>query len=75
MYIRYCKSMEILYGKEISNIWAEFVGKALHYLCIVVQCVKLSFIIKNFEKWREVIALNFSNFVLKRYWKSMENDF
>jgi len=25
-------------------------GKALHYLCIVVQCAKLSFIIKNFEK-------------------------
>jgi len=30
--------------------------------------------IKNFEKLREVMALNFLNFVLKRYWKSMEND-
>ena len=50
-------------------------GKTLHYLCSVVQCVKLSFMNKNFEKWREVIVLNFSNLVLKRYWKSMENDF
>jgi len=26
------------------------VDKELHYLCNVVQCVKLSFIIENFEK-------------------------
>jgi len=25
-------------------------GKALHYLCSVVQCVKFSFMIKKFEK-------------------------
>jgi len=25
-------------------------GKALHYLCSVMQCVKLSFMIKNFKK-------------------------
>jgi len=25
-------------------------GKALHYSCSVVQCVKLSFVIKIFEK-------------------------
>jgi len=25
-------------------------GKAVHYLCSVMQCVKLSFMIKNFEK-------------------------
>jgi len=31
--------------------------------------------IKNFEKWREAVVLNFLNLVLKRYWKSMENDF
>jgi len=30
--------------------------------------------IKNFEKLREVMVLNFFNLVLKRYWKSMEND-
>ena len=50
-------------------------GKALHYLCSVMQCVKLSFMIKNFIKWREVMVLNCLNLVLKRYWKSMENNF
>jgi len=25
-------------------------GKVLHYLCSVMQCVKLSFMIKKFEK-------------------------
>jgi len=49
-------------------------GKALHYLCSVMQCVKLSFMTRNFEKWRQVLVLNFLNLVLKRYWKSMEND-
>jgi len=24
--------------------------KAVHYLCSVMQCIKLSFMIKNFEK-------------------------
>jgi len=50
-------------------------GKAINYLCSIEQCVKLSFMIKNFEKWREVMVLNFYNLVLKRCWKSMENDF
>jgi len=50
-------------------------GKAIHYLCSGMQCVKLSFMIKNFEKWREVMVLKFFNLVLKRYWKSMENNF
>ena len=44
-------------------------GKALHYLCSVMQCVKLSFMIKNVEKWREVMVLNFLNLVVKRYRK------
>jgi len=47
-------------------------GKALH--CSTMQCVKLSFMIKNFEKWREVMVLNLLDLALKRYWKSMEND-
>jgi len=50
-------------------------GKAIHYLCSVQQCAKLSFTIKNFEKWRDVMVLNYLNLVLKRYWKSMEKDF
>jgi len=37
------------------------------HLCSVMQCVKLSFMIKNFEKLREVMVLNFFNLVLKRY--------
>jgi len=44
-------------------------GKALQYLCSVVQCVKLCCMIKNFKKRREVMVLNFSNFVLKKYGK------
>jgi len=39
--------------------------KALHYLCSVMQCVKLSFMTRNFEKWRKVMVLNFLNLVLK----------
>ena len=50
-------------------------AKAIHFLCSVMQSVKLSFIINNFEKWREVMVLNLLNLVLKRYGKSMENDF
>jgi len=42
-------------------------GKALQYLCSVVQCVKLCCMIKNFKKRREVMVLNFSNFVLNKY--------
>jgi len=44
-------------------------SKALHYLCNVTQCVKLSFMIKNFDKCREAVVLNFLNLVLK----SVEN--
>jgi len=47
-------------------------GKALHYLCSVMQCIKLSFMITNFKKWREVMVLNFLNLVLKgieKLWK------
>jgi len=42
-------------------------GKAVHYLCSVIKCAKLSFIIKDFKKLREVMILNFFNLVLKRY--------
>ena len=42
--------------------------KAKH-LCGVMQCVKLSFIIKNLKKLREVMVLNFFNLVLKKYGK------
>jgi len=51
--------MEILNGKEILL-------KAKH-LCSVIQCVKLSFMVNNFEKLREVMVLNFCNLVLTRY--------
>jgi len=34
-------------------------GKALRYLCSVMQCAKLTFMIKNFGKGREVMVLNF----------------
>jgi len=44
-------------------------GKALYYLCSVVQCVKLSFMIKNFEKGTVVMVLNFFDLVLKKYGK------
>jgi len=47
-------------------------GKALHYLCNVMLCVKLSFMIKNFKKWREAVVLNL-NLALKMYWKILEN--
>jgi len=40
-------------------------GKALHYLGSVMQCAKLSFMIKNLTK-REVMVLNL-NLVVKRY--------
>jgi len=42
-------------------------GKALHYLCSVMQCVKSSFMIKNFEKRREVMLLYFLKLILERY--------
>jgi len=43
-------------------------GKALQYLCSVMGCAKLSFMIKKLGKWREVVVLNF-NLVLKKYGK------
>jgi len=44
---------------------------AKHFIikCSVLQCAKLSFMIKNLEKCREGMILNFSNLVLKRYGK------
>jgi len=70
MYIRYWKSMDLLNGKEISSIWAEFYWRqSTSFLCSVMQCVKLSFMIKNFEKCREAVVLNFLNLVLKKYGK------
>ena len=50
-------------------------GKALRHLCSIMWCVKLSFMIKNFEKWTEIMVSNILNLVLERYWKSVENDF
>jgi len=50
-------------------------GKAVHCLCSVMQCVKIEFMIKNIEKWRELTVLNLLNLVSKRFGKSMENDF
>jgi len=50
-------------------------GKALHSLCSVLQCVKFSFVIKNFEKLRKVVEFNFFNLVSKRCCESMENNF
>ena len=67
MCIRYWKSVEVLYGKEISSIWAEFCWRQSN--SIFMQCVKSSFMIKNFEKWREVMILNLWNLVLKRFKK------
>jgi len=54
---------------EVSE---QILLKAKH-LCSVTQFVKLSFMIKIFGKWREVMVLNFQNLALKRHWKSMEN--
>jgi len=50
--------------KSQVSEWNFTVGTVLHYLC-VVQCVKLSFIIKIF-------GINFSNLVLIRYCKRIE---
>jgi len=44
-------------------------GKVLHYLCSVMLCLKLSFMIKKFEKRKEVMVLTFLNLVLKKYGK------
>jgi len=44
-------------------------SKALHCLCSVVQYAKLSFMVKNFEKRREVMVLNFFNLALQMYGK------
>ena len=37
----------------------------------VLKFVKLSYRIKNFEKWREVMVMNFFELVLKRFGKSI----
>jgi len=44
-------------------------GKEVHYLCRVMKCGNLSFMIKNFRNLREVMLLNFLNLVLKKYGK------
>jgi len=54
--------MEILNGEEIKYL-SRILLKAKH-LCSVIQCVKLSFMIKNFENLREVMVLNFCSLVL-----------
>jgi len=43
--------MEILNGKK-SEVSEQNVAedRAIHYLCSVIQCVKSSFMIKNFKK-------------------------
>jgi len=46
--------MEILNGKAIEVSEQNFTeGKAVHYLCSVMQCAKLSSMIENFKKSRE----------------------
>ena len=63
-------------GKRFEASEQNFAeDKAIHSLCSVMKCAKLSFMSKNFKKLREVMVLNFFNLVLKRYWKTMENDF
>jgi len=44
--------MAILNSKKISEESEQNFteGEALHFLCSVMQCVKLSFMIKDFEK-------------------------
>ena len=70
MYIRYWKSIEIQNGKKSEVCEQNFTErKAIHYLYRVEQCAKLSFMIKNFQKWRGVMVLNFFNVVLKMYGK------
>jgi len=49
-------------------------GKAHYHLCSVMQYGKSCFMKKNFEKLR-VVVLNFSNLVLERYCRNMENYF
>jgi len=43
--------MEILNGKEIEVSEHNFAeGKAVHYLCSIMQCIKMSFVVKNSKK-------------------------
>jgi len=66
-YSRYWKSMEILNWEEIRSIWAYLYWRQSTSLFML--CVKFGFMIKNFEKWREVKVLNLLNLVLKKYGK------
>jgi len=43
-------------------------AKQLIIYPVLCKCAKLSFIIKNFKKWK-VMVLNFFNLVLQRYEK------
>jgi len=69
--VKHWKSMEIPNRKEIGSIWAEFHWRQSSTL--FVQCAKLSIMIKNFKKWREVMASNFFNLVLKKFRKKKFN--
>ena len=67
--------MEILYGKKSQVSEQNFTeGKAHHYLCSVVQCVKLCFMMKNFEKKRSN-GIELLKFSIEKVFKNMENDF
>ena len=58
--------MEILIGKEITSIWAEFYWRLS--TSFFMQGAQLNFMNKNLKKWR---ILNFLSLLLKRHWKSM----
>jgi len=61
-YIKYWKNMEILNGKEIRSIWAEFSWRQSRWL--FMQCYamcKVEFHDYEFLKWREVMTLIFLN--------------
>ena len=53
--------MEILIGKEITSIWAEFYWRLSTSL--FMQGTQLNFMNKNLKKWK---ILNFLNLVLKK---------
>jgi len=60
--VKYWKSMEILNGKEIWNIRAEFNWRqSMQFIiyALFMQCPNLSFMIKYFKKWREAMVFNF----------------
>ena len=62
----------VLKNYENLKCLSQILLKAKKSTSLFMQCAKLSFVIRNFKKRREVMVLNFFNLVLK---KSMENDF